>query len=293
MKSLFEYTDMLLSPIDIFKLNQDSEFFPVHSHWHYFVEILFCSQGEATVLYNDQVHCLKQNEMIFIPPQTIHAISLGPDKNSFEIIGIKFNLNKIILPGDYLPNIHMFFQNSTNRNLLRLHFFQNDFKLIELKSFFDICLQEVTEKKYGYDSYVYSYLATLITKLLRIWHDDHPAINYDVLRSASGEYSIQEIQKYIDEHCHQKINVQELAAKCNMSYSYFAKQFKYYFGQSCKQYIEFMRLAQAENLLMYTELDLNYIAEETGFADCSHFIRSFKRKYGITPKQFRLQRRNL
>ena len=78
-----------------------------------------------------------------------------------------------------------------------------------------------------------------------------------------------------------------------MSYSYFAKMFLKYYGQSCKQYIEFIRLSKVENFLLFTDYDLNYIAAETGFADCSHLIRTFKKHYQITPKQFRLRSRTI
>ena len=77
-----------------------------------------------------------------------------------------------------------------------------------------------------------------------------------------------------------------------MSYPYFAKCFRELYGQSCKKYIEFIRMCKAEDLLISTGLDLNYISQETGFSDCSHFIKALKQKNGVTPKQYRKQHRN-
>lgn len=93
---------------------------------------------------------------------------------------------------------------------------------------------------------------------------------------------MQDILVYIDRHSQENINIEELAHKYNMSYSYFAKLFLKHYGQSCKQYIEFIRLNKVENLLLFTDYDLNFIATETGFADCSHLIRTFKKRYQIT-----------
>ncbi|MGO5037931.1 helix-turn-helix domain-containing protein [Roseburia faecis] len=59
-----------------------------------------------------------------------------------------------------------------------------------------------------------------------------------------------------------------------------------------KIYIEFIRMCKAEDLLISTGLDLNYISQETGFSDCSHFIKALKQKNGVTPKQYRKQHRN-
>ena len=81
--------------------------------------------------------------------------------------------------------------------------------------------------------------------------------------------------------------MEEIAQQMNMSYSYFASKFKEYYGQTCKQMIQNVRLQKAEDLLRFTEFDLSYISQETGFSDCSHLIWMFKGKYGITPKQFR------
>ena len=86
---------------------------------------------------------------------------------------------------------------------------------------------------------------------------------------------MQDILVYLDRHSQENINIEALA------------HFLKLYGQSCKQYIEFMRLNKVENLLLFTDYDLNYIAAETGFADCSHLIRTFKKRYQITPRQFR------
>lgn len=50
-------------------------------------------------------------------------------------------------------------------------------------------------------------------------------------------------------------------------------------------------LNKAQDLLFHTDYDLNYIAQETGFFDCSHFIRTYKKWKGITLKQERLRKR--
>ena len=73
-----------------------------------------------------------------------------------------------------------------------------------------------------------------------------------------------------------------------MSYSYFAKKFHELYGQSYKDYIEFIKLSKVKALLLFTNFDLNYISQETVFSDCSHLIRTFRKKTGITPKQFRI-----
>ena len=79
----------------------------------------------------------------------------------------------------------------------------------------------------------------------------------------------------------------DLARMCHMSYSNFAKVFWENYGRSCKEYIQYIRLNKAQNLLLNPDFDLDYIAQETGFCDCSYFIRQYKKWRGITPGQER------
>ncbi len=49
-----------------------------------------------------------------------------------------------------------------------------------------------------------------------------------------------------------------------------------------------IRLAHAERLLQRTQLSVTQIAQDTGFSDVSHFIRTFKASYGSTPESWRV-----
>jgi len=141
---------------------------------------------------------------------------------------------------------------------------------------------------YGYQMILQSKVRELLTWLLRIWRDD----GFDTdcyFSSLTKENTIYTITEYIDRHACENIRVEDIAALCHMSYSHFAKNFREIYGQSCKKYIEFIRLCKVEDMLLFTNFDLNYISQETGYADCSHLIRSFKEKYGVSPHQYRRQ----
>lgn len=96
------------------------------------------------------------------------------------------------------------------------------------------------------------------------------------------------ILEYIDTHSGEPLEIQELADMCHMSYSHFARLFRESYGRSCREYITYIRLNKAQDYLLHTDYDLNEIALETGFFDASHFIRTYKKWRGITPKQERV-----
>lgn len=153
---------------------------------------------------------------------------------------------------------------------------------------FSSCEHEMQQQEYGYRILVQSQINSLLTFILRIWRAQ--GFNTDkalAIPQNTEEASIHSITEYIDAHAQEPLKVEDLARMCNMSYSYFAKSFRELYGQSCKKYIEFIRLCKAEDLLLFTNLDLNYISQETGFSDCSHFIKAFRSKHKMTPKQYR------
>lgn len=150
-----------------------------------------------------------------------------------------------------------------------------------------VTIREMNQREYGCDIISSSYTSALLTNLMRIWFERGLCPNKIFHNTSSENRAFDEITQYIEQHYNESLQVQDLATQCNMSYSYFAKLFRQTYNQSCKDYIEFIRINKVLDLLRFTNLDLTYISQETGFADCSHLIRTFKKKKGITPKEWR------
>lgn len=290
-ENLFEYSDMLRSPIEAFCCGTGYWEAPVSSHWHYFLELVYVQEGSVTVSCNDNTCLLKKGAFIVFPPQAMHSIYHTDDK-PYVYICCKFNLNRIKLSENYLPNLNFAFHQILNSTNPPLVFDSDNLPDFPAELFFTDILKEVQEKRYGYDACVYAQFARLIVQLLRFWLEQGISFDTDQIPEVEEE-AMQNVLMYIDDHSQENINIESLARTYHMSYSYFARQFRKYYGQSCKQYIEFVRLSKVENLLLFTGHDLSYIAGETGFADCSHLIRTFKKRYQMTPKQFRLQHQNI
>ena len=287
VKYLFEYSDTLNNPFEAFIFDTRVNSFPVQSHWHYFVEIILVLEGTVWVNCNQENFVLNPNEMIFFQPQAVHSL-YATTPQPIKYVVLKFDMNRLSHSGNYLPKMSSVFFSASKEDNLPITFTQSDFGSFSLQNLFLNCVDEIDKKEYGYDSYLEYSLSIRMLEILRIWrrHGFCPEANS---YAVEHDYTINDILEYIDKHSHENIRVEELAEMCHMSYSYFAKTFHKLYGQSCKGYIEFIRLNKVENLLLFTNYDLNYISNETGFADCSHLIRIFKRKYGVTPKQYRMK----
>lgn len=81
-------------------------------------------------------------------------------------------------------------------------------------------------------------------------------------------------------------NISEIEKKFGVSRSWLWRIFKEQFNMSPKQYILYKRLTHARYLLQCGESVTN-ACMYSGFSDCSHFIKLFRRTFGVTPLNFR------
>lgn len=81
--------------------------------------------------------------------------------------------------------------------------------------------------------------------------------------------------------------LRELAASVSLSVSRLRRLFKAATGMSPAQYSRLLRMQTAKSLLETTFQPIKQIAARTGFNDMSHFVRDFKKAYGMSPKQYR------
>ncbi len=106
-------------------------------------------------------------------------------------------------------------------------------------------------------------------------------------RRRSRYYSaLLSLRKMIYDEPAQSWNMNYCAELLNLSTSYFQRLYENTFGIKCSEDIRKSRLRYARKLLFETDLTLNEIAEKCGYA-YQNFMRAFKRRYGVTPTEFR------
>ncbi len=93
--------------------------------------------------------------------------------------------------------------------------------------------------------------------------------------------------EYIREHFNEEIVINDLAARLDMSPSYFSSMFKKEVGQSTMQYITGLRVELAKEYLANSDASVAVIAKDVGYVDSQYFFRVFKKTTGMTPLQYR------
>ena len=84
--------------------------------------------------------------------------------------------------------------------------------------------------------------------------------------------------------------LEELAEKVHFNPSYFSNLFKQQFGKGYSAYLNNIRIEKAAELLIETNMQVGAIAHQVGYTNTAYFIKIFRRKYGITPSEFRRRR---
>ncbi len=104
---------------------------------------------------------------------------------------------------------------------------------------------------------------------------------------------VEQAERFIREHYDDKgLSLKTVSAQLFVNASYLSTIFKKEIGITIGEYITGMRLKKAQELLDGEEsLTVLEIAERVGFTDQYYFMRCFKKKYGVSPRTYREQRK--
>ncbi len=104
---------------------------------------------------------------------------------------------------------------------------------------------------------------------------------------------VDKIVKIIEKDYNQNITIEEISKKVFFSKTYIRRIFKNNMGMTIVEYITDVRMKKAIELLKYGEYKIVEIASLTGYSNPSYFNLTFRKYYGVTPKQYRMNHYNV
>lgn len=255
--------------------------FPMH--WHNEMEIVYVEDGEFEECIDFETYHIHKGDIILVNPCVLHSFKqFDNQKTVFKTVMFDFSmltgnnadassikyLNPF-LEGSYISPLvispgqsHYSELADALRNLI------SDYQ--EKGNFFELKIKA--------DLYQLFYL--LFSHFFKC-ESEHIGIK------DSTTNNIKTVLDYISENYMHPITIDELASTVNLSKHYFMRFFKKYMGMTCIEYINDYRLNIAANLLLTTRKQITSVAESIGVTNLSYFNRIFKKKYNMTPKEYR------
>ncbi|SFL86950.1 AraC-type DNA-binding protein [Gracilibacillus orientalis] len=260
--------------------------FPRHSHDY--IEMNYVFHGNFHQKVADKSITLKQGDILLLNQYIEHELA-ACEENDIVI-------NFIIHPAffDYiLSNLSTGFIQSQMLYFLMNSIFDYSQKgeylyypvsnSDRIQDIMQQLLKEMMEESLLSKSKIKFLMGLLILELI----EQQNQTNRSTQKSEQNAF-LTEVFRYIEEH-YQEANLQALAKCFNQTVYWISKQIKSLTNQNFKDLVQEKRLQVAKNLLVYSDLPMQAIAEEVGYENISYFYRLFKKKYGMTPKAYKMQ----
>ena len=259
----------------------DFPFVPLH--WHEDFELIYIKKGHGTVSIDLERYPVEAGSIALVLPGQLHAIEGSPD-GPMEYENIIFHLNMLMGKSHDTCNRDYF------RPLLQgcANFPPVVTKDLNWYPAFASCIDEADEIcKY----YPVAYPLAIKSKLYQMFYilfynESKP------LPRTRPQKSIEKakyILQYISGHYSSHLSIETMAEVCHLSESHFMKFFKSATGMTFTEYLNDYRLSISSRLLISSDQSILETAAACGFENVSYFNRLFKRKYQMTPSQYRHQ----
>lgn len=269
------------------KINYDQPDFPLYlrqgrlfdlnghrasAHYHEDLEYILVLQGQMEYDVNGEKAHLEQNEGIFVNSKALH-FGYGEKNEDCVYLCLLFSPMALSAISEVEKKYLIPYLESGTSFI----FLPKGAKPL------DIIRKINKEKTEGTaDSLIYQSL------LFQLWHETIPL--FPPFKSGKPSEQLQLIKtmmSYVKDHYGEEISLSALSSSCHVSNSFASMLFRHYFHQSPISYLIAYRLMQAATLLRDSDKPVEDIAFEVGYVSSSFFIRSFKKKYGVTPNRYR------
>lgn len=101
-----------------------------------------------------------------------------------------------------------------------------------------------------------------------------------------------QLKRFMQDHFDKPLDVEDYAALTGRSISTFRREFHRQFGAAPKQWLIQQRMEKARAMLEQGDMSVSLVAEQAGYLDLPHFIKSFQKHFALSPKQYALSKRN-
>lgn len=250
-----------------------------HYHQHY--EIYYLLNGERNYFIQDRIYTVKKGNIVLIYKNVVHRTidSSIPDHERLLVEFSDEALNALS-PEEKNLLLQVF---DMDRPVIRLE----PYEQMMVEHLLNKMLQERQAKTLGASICLKAYLIELLVLLLRFREQKRKALAEAIETPNPLHQKILEIVQYINNHYSDEISLNALSKTFYISPYYLSRTFKRVTGFNLVEYLNLIRVKEAQKLLQSTNLKIIDIAQRVGFGSVAHFGRTFKSITSLSPSDYR------
>lgn len=239
-------------------------------HFHDFYEIELCVEGEGYQLINGNRYEFGKNVLFIYHPNDYHEIFAH---TPLTLINVAFN--STLIDEEMIEDFFEF----ESEIVIKL----SDHKLEQVSEIISL-IKNIFESRRTNKNLILSHLLNALLLIVVGSEQRHEIIGKNTAKN--------DVLQCIHKNFAKSPSLEEISAFSGYQKNYFCEIFKKKTGMTYIEYLTAYKLNYAKKLLKVTQKSVKEIALESGFSSANNFIREFKRKNKITPKQFRNKYKN-
>ncbi len=279
-KFVLSYYSNATQDFHIKEITKPQEALFLHQHEYY--QIYYLKSGRLIHHIENTSAELKARDVFIIPPNLPHYVEKASKDVCFYSISFMPSYirdvaknNKLI--EDFILLIKNLSIKSVEPSLaLRLE----DVTLVDV--LVQKIMQEFSSNILGKDQLIKSSLSLLICIFARAYLEDR----CESVKFVSERETIVHCIGHIKNHLSEPVTLQEMAQRTAMSKSSFCENFHKITGETFNQYINRERVEAAADLIKSGKLVFE-AAMDVGYRDFSTFYRNFKKRFGVSPSEYK------
>lgn len=260
----------------------------VNWHWHEEFEIGFVTEGSVILGCGNRKYQMEFGDIFFVNSNVLHSMHKNNTSKQAVFKSIAFHssiISESMNSVFYIKYLLPILSNSNFRECIITkdsNFYQSMVDI--LSKVWNLVCSESSD----FEIKVRNELSTLFC-ILNQFQKNIIETFPPKMPNYLPEKRVQVLLDYIHTHYKDKITIEELAKTASISKTEVLRCFKAIMGLSPISYLNSYRLQRAAYMLINTEKNIQEIAEDCAFDDNSYFSKLFKKKYHVTPHDYRLQ----
>ena len=266
------------NPFSIYHIENAGRSFQIPVHWHDELEIIYVKSGFLTVSISGENYIGTPGDAFVVSPGNLHF--MGSQAGEVDYFTFLFPLEYISFCTDDMLDDKLLEPLNSGHLMINPRVKDSAKELCE--QLIDIYMAENDETESKITAQIKTKII-LLQFILEMWKK-----GFVIENDTSGRNIVEkEMVSYIQQNFTGKISLKEFGEQFHLSEKYISRYFKEHFHITLSQYITYLRLENAKQLLQDTDLSVTETAMQSGYQNVSYFIRSFKKTYGISPLKYR------